>query len=79
MVCVTVSSLPGIGEAEMKITSPRDARILGCSPAAIRANAAAVLVVPGILAVRGRWHLLRTNAGLITVYGIASVAGAQLC
>ena len=43
------------------------------------AIAAAVLVVPGILAVRGRWHLLRTNAGLITVYGIAAVAGAQLC
>src|SRR6478736_5794978 len=43
------------------------------------AIAAAVLVVPGVLAVRGRWHLLRTNAGLITVYGVAAVAGAQLC
>ncbi len=43
------------------------------------AIAAAVLVVPGALALRGRWHLVRANAGLITVYGIAAVAGAQLC
>ena len=41
--------------------------------------AAIVLVVPGALALRGRWHLLRTNAGLIGVYGIGAVAGAQLC
>lgn len=41
--------------------------------------AAAVLVVPGALALRGRWHLLRTNAALIAVYGVAAVAGAQLC
>lgn len=41
--------------------------------------AAAVLLVPGVWALRGRWHLLRDNAGLITVYGISAVAGAQLC
>lgn len=41
--------------------------------------AATVLLVPGVLALRGRWHLLRDNAGLITVYGISAVAGAQLC
>lgn len=43
------------------------------------AIAAAFLVVPGALALRGRWHLLRTNAGLMAAYGIAAVAGAQLC
>jgi drug/metabolite transporter (DMT)-like permease len=43
------------------------------------AIAAIVLVVPGVLALRGRWHLVRDNAGLITVYGISAVAGAQLC
>jgi drug/metabolite transporter (DMT)-like permease len=43
------------------------------------AVAAAVLVVPGALAVRGRWHLVRDNAGLIAVYGVSAVAGAQLC
>ena len=43
------------------------------------ALAAAILVVPGALAVRGRWHLVRDNAGLVVVYGIAAVAGAQLC
>jgi drug/metabolite transporter (DMT)-like permease len=41
--------------------------------------AATVLLVPGMLALRGRWHLVRDNAGLITVYGISAVAGAQLC
>ncbi len=41
--------------------------------------AATVLLVPGVLALRGRWYLVRANAGLITVYGIAAVAGAQLC
>jgi drug/metabolite transporter (DMT)-like permease len=41
--------------------------------------AAAVLLVPGILALRGRWHLLRDNAGIVAVYGISAVAGAQLC
>lgn len=41
--------------------------------------AATVLLVPGMLALRGRWHLLRDNAGLVTIYGISAVAGAQLC
>src|SRR6478736_6243389 len=41
--------------------------------------AALVLLVPGVLALRGRMHLLRANAGLVTVYGITAVAGAQLC
>ena len=41
--------------------------------------AAIVLLVPGVLALRGRWHLVRDSAGLITLYGISAVAGAQLC
>lgn len=41
--------------------------------------AATVLLVPGLLALRGRAHLLRDNAGLVTIYGISAVAGAQLC
>lgn len=43
------------------------------------AVAAAVLIVPGVLALRGRWHLVRDNAGIVAVYGISAVAGAQLC
>ncbi|WP_457206855.1 EamA family transporter [Nocardioides sp. P5_C9_2] len=52
------------------------------APAAVTARiaiAALVLVVPGALALRGRWHLLRRNGGLVAAYGIAAVAGAQLC
>jgi drug/metabolite transporter (DMT)-like permease len=43
------------------------------------AIAALVLVVPAALALRGRWSLVRDNAGLVAVYGVAAVAGAQLC
>ncbi|WP_332666064.1 EamA family transporter [Aeromicrobium sp.] len=40
--------------------------------------AAAVLIVPALIALRGRWFLLRRNAGLITAYGLIAVAGCQL-
>jgi drug/metabolite transporter (DMT)-like permease len=38
-----------------------------------------VLALPAVLALRGRWRLLRTNAGFVTAYGVAAVATAQLC
>jgi drug/metabolite transporter (DMT)-like permease len=37
-----------------------------------------VLLGPALVALRGRWHLLRANVGLITGYGLAAVAGCQL-
>ena len=51
----------------------------GAAVAARIAIAAAVLVVPGALALRGRWGLLRRNTGLVAMYGLAAIAGAQLC
>ncbi|MCU1677790.1 MAG: EamA family transporter [Frankiales bacterium] len=39
---------------------------------------AAVLAVPAVVALRGRWHVLRQNAGLLFVYGLIAVAGCQL-
>src|SRR3954447_21908882 len=39
--------------------------------------AAAVLTVPAVLALRGRWSQLRAGAGLVVVYGVVAVAGAQ--
>jgi len=54
----------------------------GWSPAAAVAMrvtiAALVLVVPGLIAVRGRTRLLVRNAGTIVIYGLLAVAGAQL-
>ncbi len=41
------------------------------------ALAAAVLVPPALLSLRGRWWLLRRNAGTILLYGVLAVAGAQ--
>ena len=55
----------------------------GWSPGAVvlvRVGLAAVLVLPfGLVALRGRWGLLRDNAGTIGVYGLLAVAGAQFC
>ena len=41
--------------------------------------AAAVLTPFGLAALRGRWHLLRRNLGLLAAYGAIAVAGAQFC
>ncbi|MEO6827930.1 MAG: DMT family transporter [Microbacteriaceae bacterium] len=43
------------------------------------AGAAAVLLVPTLLTLRGRWRLLSGNAWLIAGYGIVAVVGAQVC
>lgn len=40
--------------------------------------AALVLVVPALVALRGRWMLLRESAGLVLAYGLVAVAGCQL-
>src|SRR6185295_18587785 len=40
--------------------------------------AATVMLAPAVLSLRGRWDLLRKNAGLIAVYGALAVAGCQL-
>lgn len=41
--------------------------------------AAIVLLVPTVLALRGRWGLLRRNAGMIIAYGLLAVTATQLC
>lgn len=41
--------------------------------------AAVVLAVPALLALRGRWSLLRGNLGTLTAFGLVAVAGCQLC
>ena len=45
-----------------------------------RVGLAAVALTPfGVLALRGRWGLLRRNLGLVLGYGTIAVAGAQFC
>ena len=41
--------------------------------------AAAVLTVPALLSLRGRFSELRRGLSTLTLYGLAGVAGAQLC
>src|SRR5215207_5915835 len=40
--------------------------------------AAAALLVPALVSLRGRWHLVRANIGLLVSYGVVAVAGCQL-
>jgi drug/metabolite transporter (DMT)-like permease len=55
----------------------------GWSPGAVvlvRIALAALVVAPfGILALRGRWGVLRRSAGMVLGYGLLAVAGAQFC
>ncbi len=55
----------------------------GWSPGAVvlaRIGLGALLVLPfGLRALRGRWHLLRTHARVVVLYGLLAVAGAQFC
>jgi len=46
----------------------------------VRIGLAAVVVLPfGLVSLRGRWGLLRRNAGLIVTYGLLAVVGTQFC
>jgi drug/metabolite transporter (DMT)-like permease len=53
----------------------------GWSPGAmvlVRVAVAAAVVLPlGILSLRGDWRPVRRNLGLLTIYGVVSVAGCQ--
>jgi drug/metabolite transporter (DMT)-like permease len=40
--------------------------------------AALVLMVPALVAARGRWNVLRRNLGTISLFGLLAVAGAQV-
>lgn len=41
-------------------------------------GSAIVLAIPALLALRGRWHVLRTHAWLLIAYGLVAMAGCQL-
>ena len=46
----------------------------------VRVGGAALLVAPfAAVALRGQWGVLRRNAGLVVMYGVLAVAGAQFC
>ena len=46
----------------------------------VRVGLGALVVAPfAVHALRGRWSLLRRNAGLVALYGTLAVAGAQFC
>ncbi|CAB4688303.1 MAG: EamA family transporter [Actinobacteria bacterium] len=55
----------------------------GWTPGAVvlvRVGLAAAVVLPfGLRALAGRWTLLRGNAGVVVLYGVLAVAGAQFC
>lgn len=84
------SVLPGVGYGLIAAatfgssgTSARSLLDIGWSPGAVVllriGEAAAILLVPALLAMAGRWRQLRRNAGPLVVFGLLAVAGAQLC
>jgi drug/metabolite transporter (DMT)-like permease len=84
------TSISGIGIALLSAiafgTSGTLARPLleaGWSPGAVvlvRIGLGALVVVPfGLVALRGRWRLLRRRWGTIALYGLLAVAGTQFC
>jgi len=54
----------------------------GWSPgAAVTARitgAAALLLVPALVQLRGRWHAVRANLAMVLAYGLVAIAGVQL-
>ncbi len=54
----------------------------GWSPAAavtVRISLAAlILAIPALLALRGRWNVLRRNVRMVAIYGLVAVAGCQV-
>ena len=40
--------------------------------------AALILAIPAVMTLRGRWHVLRRNIGMITIYGLVAIAGCQV-
>ncbi|MGH3224339.1 MAG: EamA family transporter, partial [Streptosporangiaceae bacterium] len=54
----------------------------GWSPAAAAiarlGGSAVLLTVPAVLALRGRWALLRREAGRVMIFGLVAIAGGQL-
>jgi drug/metabolite transporter (DMT)-like permease len=40
-------------------------------------GAAVVLLIPVLLALRGRWHLLKRSGGIVAVYGVIAIALCQ--
>ncbi len=80
-----VGLLAGLASAAAFGTSGSVAKALlgaGWSPAAVTlariGGAAAILLVPALLACRGRWPVVRAHAPLILLFGLLAVGGAQL-
>ena len=40
--------------------------------------AALILAIPALLALRGRWNVLRRNVRMVAIYGLVAVAGCQV-
>ena len=51
----------------------------GAAVAARVSVAALLLIVPGIVALRGRWRALSRRPAMLATYGVVAVAGSQLC
>jgi drug/metabolite transporter (DMT)-like permease len=72
-------SAAGFGTSGTFARSLTDAGWSVSAAVTIRIGVAALLLaIPAVLTMRGRWHALRRNLGMVTVYGLVAVAGCQV-
>ncbi|KQS66593.1 EamA family transporter [Modestobacter sp. Leaf380] len=76
---LALASAAAFGTSGVFATGLMDAGWSAAAAVTVRVGLAAlVLTVPAVLQLRGRWHLLRENAGAVLAFGVLAVAGCQL-
>jgi drug/metabolite transporter (DMT)-like permease len=76
---LTLGSAASFGTSGSFARSLTDAGWSSGAVVIIRIGVAAVLLaVPTIVAMRGRWHALRRNSGMVALYGLVAIAGCQV-
>ncbi|SDF87565.1 EamA family transporter [Klenkia brasiliensis] len=76
---LALASAAAFGTSGVFASALLDAGWSAAAAVTVRVGLAAVaLTVPALLQLRGRWHLLRANAGSVLAFGLLAVAGCQL-
>ncbi len=76
---LALASAAAFGTSGVFASALLDAGWTAAAAVTVRVGLAAlVLTVPAVVQLRGRWHLLRENAGSVLVFGLLAVAGCQL-
>ncbi len=76
---LALASAAAFGTSGVFASALLDAGWTAAAAVTVRVGLAAlVLTVPALLQLRGRWRLLRANAGSVLAFGLLAVAGCQV-